>query len=103
MSDGFVRTGSVDVNKKIDAETLTVGGVEVQRLRTSAAPMAVRLDQVDANTLYVGEALPGTAGSAAAWRIKKILTAGTETSILYADGNTAFDNVWNNRVGLSYG
>jgi hypothetical protein len=38
----------------------------------------------------------------AAWRIKKILTVGAETTILYADGNTAFDNVWNNRTGLSY-
>lgn len=102
MSDSFVRTGTVDVNKRIDAEALQVGGIDVFRLRTTSGPMAVRLDQADANTLYVGEALPGTTDASAAWRVRKVLTVGTVTSILYANGESSFINIWDNRAGLNY-
>jgi hypothetical protein len=102
MSDDFLRTGSVDVNKKIDAEKLTLNGLDIYRLRTTSGPMSVKLDQVDANTLYIGEALPGTLGSAAAWRIRKFLTAGSVSSMLYANGESSFTNIWDNRTGLSY-
>lgn len=102
MSNGFVRSGSVDVNKRIDAEKLSIDGIEIFRLRTASGPMAVRLDQADANTLYIGEALPGTAESAPAWRIRKFLTVGSGSSMLYANGDSAFTNVWANRASLNY-
>ncbi len=52
---------------------------------------------------YIGYAKPGTATSAASWQIKKISYSGNNTtSILFADGNTKFDNVWDNRAALSY-
>lgn len=51
---------------------------------------------------YLGEAVPGTATSAAAWRIKKIdETSAPDLTIKYA-GTGAFDQVWNNRTSLSY-
>lgn len=52
---------------------------------------------------YLCEAAPGTASSAAAWRIQK-LTFGTDgdVSIKWADGNTNFDNVADNRASLTY-
>lgn len=102
MSDAFVRTGSVDVNKKIDAELLELAGEPIFRLRTASGPMALRLDQVDANTMYVGEALPGTGTAEAAWRIRKILIAGTVTSILYANGDSSFGVAWDSRESLTY-
>jgi hypothetical protein len=102
MSDDFVRQNSADQDKKLDAEKLQVGGLDVYRLRTTSGPMSVKLDQVDANTLYIGEALPGTAGSEAAWRIRKFLTAGSVSSMLYANGDSAFSNIWDNRAGLTY-
>lgn len=49
--------------------------------------------------LYVGEALPNTATSSASWRIKRV----SDTSVLYADGNSNFDNIWDNRASYSYG
>ncbi len=48
--------------------------------------------------LYVGEAVPGTSTSSANWRIRRV----ADTSVLYADGNSNFDNVWDNRTSLSY-
>lgn len=52
---------------------------------------------------YIGEAEPGSATSAAVWRIRKLVYSGTQlTEILWADGNTKFDNIWDNRASLSY-
>lgn len=102
MSNDFIRHGSVDVNKRIDAEKLIIDGLEIYRLRTSSGPANVLLDQVDANTMYIGEAIPGTAASAASWRIRKLLTAGAVTSILYANGDPSFSHIWDNRASLTY-
>jgi hypothetical protein len=51
---------------------------------------------------YLGEAPPGTATSAAKWRIRRITTVGNDVTIEWADGNGNFDNVWDDRVSLSY-
>lgn len=51
---------------------------------------------------YLGEAVPGTATSSAAWRIKKIdETSSPDLSITFA-GTGAFDQVWDNRASLTY-
>ena len=64
---------------------------------------AKQYDPVDATTAYVGEAEVGTAGSAAAWRIQKLsFSAGGGVGITWADGDTRFDNVWDNRAALTY-
>lgn len=61
------------------------------------------LDDVGGGILYVGYCTTaGTATSAAAWQIKKLITIGTETKTYLADGNFNFDNIWNNRLSLSY-
>ena len=65
-------------------------------------PMAVRVDDVSASVTYVGEALVGTADSAATWRIKRITITSTITDIKWADGNQFFDNIWDNRTSLTY-
>lgn len=49
---------------------------------------------------YIGEATAGAAEGSAVWRIKRMTNA--SLTILYADGDTAFDNVWASRAGLSY-
>ena len=38
--------------------------------------------------------------SAAIWQIQRRKTDGTEAT--WADGNIAFDNIWNNRASLTY-
>jgi len=56
------------------------------------------------NTVYKGEASPGTATSAALWRITKTTVNAEGDSVkLWADGNANFDNVWDDHLTLTYG
>jgi hypothetical protein len=57
-----------------------------------------------ADTLYTGWADPGTAHAAAGWRIQKLDTSvGANSGVAtWADGNANFDNVWANRLSLTY-
>jgi len=59
---------------------------------------------VNKNPEFVGSALAGALTSAAAWRIFKITYDANQnpTSIQWADGNTQFDNVWDDHAILSY-
>jgi len=61
-----------------------------------------RIDEPSSDVTYIGLAPLGSLDSAAVWQIKKITLTGTVTDIKYADANLKFDNVWNNRAGLSY-
>jgi hypothetical protein len=55
------------------------------------------------NTEYIGKAKMGASKAAALWQIQKLIYTGTDLDdILWADGDTNFDNVWDNRAGLSY-
>lgn len=74
----------------------------VSSVTTIDTTYAVRLDQVDADTLYIGEAAIGSSEANPVWRIRKFITAGTVSSIYWADGNLAFDNIWDNRTSLTY-
>jgi hypothetical protein len=77
------------------------GGTRQLSTNDFASVRALRLEEASATVTYVGEAEAGTATSAAAWRIKRISTA-SGTSIQWADGDTLFNNVWDNRAGLTY-
>lgn len=69
---------------------------------------AQRVDEENGgDTLYVGDALPGTATSSATWRIKRITftvdgSGNTDSVTEWADGNSNRDNIWDNRAALSY-
>lgn len=64
--------------------------------------LALRVDDVSPIT-YVGEAATGSATSSAVWRIKKIdETSSPDVIVTWADGNGNFDNIWDNRLSLSY-
>jgi hypothetical protein len=52
---------------------------------------------------FVGYAPPGKLTSDKTWKIMKCIYAGANlTERLWADGDTKFDNVWDDRAGLSY-
>ena len=57
-----------------------------------------------ANTVYFGFAAVGSSGStsSAIWRIMRMVESSGVYTFSFADGNTNFDNVWNNRASLSY-
>lgn len=61
------------------------------------------VDVIDPQNMYVGESIPGTATTAAGWRIKKITElVGGDMTILWANGSADFTNVWDNRLTLNY-
>ena len=49
---------------------------------------------------YTGFATPGSVTSAAVWLV--IRTTDADGTLLFADGNKIFDNIWDNRASLSY-
>lgn len=62
-----------------------------------------RVDEPNSSTTYVGTSYQDTPDtSKAEWQIKRVTTSGSETIIEWADGDEKFDNVWDNRTGLSY-
>lgn len=68
----------------------------------TADDVAIRLDDTStANVTYVGKATVGSSTASAVWQIKKIDET-TGLVITWADGDTSFNNVWDNRVSLSY-
>lgn len=63
---------------------------------------SVRIDEVDANTTYIGTAQIGTNENEARWQIKKIVKNDTTTSILWARGTDEFINKWSERLEINY-
>ena len=74
---------------------------------TGSVALTTRTDIVDPTVFpeitYRGDALPGVLTSAASWRVTR-LTAQSDgdLAIVFADGNDNFDNIWDNRLSLSY-
>lgn len=69
--------------------------------------LTTRSDTIDPTVFpevtYRGDALPGTLTSAALWRVQRLtIQSDGDTEVLFADGDDNFDNVWDNRLSLSY-
>jgi hypothetical protein len=67
--------------------------------------LALQLDDTGGapQVLYKGEAAAGSITSGALWRIQEItIQTDGDVAILWADGNTNFDNIYDDRLGLSY-
>lgn len=71
-------------------------------IRDVTADLAQIIDEASSTVTYIGEATIATATSSALWRIRRVTVASTVTTVAWADGNSNFDNVWNNRASLSY-
>ncbi len=62
-----------------------------------------RIEYSGGNPIYIGEALPGTAEDAAAWRIQYIeYSGGNPVSIKWANGTEKFANKWSERSSYQY-
>lgn len=66
---------------------------------SASEPYAIRMDD-GATYLYVGKAVPGSATASAVWQIQRITQA--DTTVVWADGDASFNNVWDNHAALSY-
>lgn len=70
---------------------------------TDDVKYARRIDVVSDTVMYKADALPGSAESAAAWRISRITTnAEGDVTEHWAGGAANFDQVWDDRLTLSY-
>lgn len=69
---------------------------------TSSGTYSVRVDDATSTVSYVGESHTGTLPGSAGWRVKRITSSATLTTIEWADGDDNFDNIWDNRVSLNY-
>ena len=83
--------GVTEVNSRSALNTLAIDATE-----------SVYIDEASSTVTYFGYAAAGGSTSSAVWKIKKLTVSGTVTSILFADGNSNYDNIWNNRASLSY-
>jgi len=65
---------------------------------------SIRIDYSGISPIFIGEAPPGSLTSAPVWRIRQIVYAPgpNPVQIIWADGDTNFDNIWDNRASLSY-
>lgn len=64
---------------------------------------STRVDFINDNLLYRGEAAVGSSESDPKWRIRRI-TLGDDGDVteVWANGNANFTNVWDNRVSITY-
>lgn len=75
-------------------------GSDVQHV--DAEQLSKRMEEVGGGVTYFGDAQPGTATSAACWRIKKVTETSTTLVIEWASGSNHFNQIWDNRLSLSY-
>lgn len=65
-------------------------------------PYSKRTDFVDSDTIYKGEAAPGSVDTDPVWRISKLLFVGEDIIETWAEGNADFNHVWSDHLILVY-
>lgn len=89
------------IDNAISGSEMQVDVITMPTVTVTDTAYATRIDEASDTVTYIGDATIGSAAGASAWRIKKVDTS-SGTVITFADGNGNFDNVWNDRAGLSY-
>ncbi len=74
------------------------GYVTVEQLATLTPTW---IDEPDANTTYIGYSTDGNKANPST-AIYKIAKSSTATEFYVVSGGTKFDQIWNNRVSLTY-
>lgn len=96
LQPGLIKSLTDD---ELRATPVTVTGT----VTVGFADEAVQIDEATGSITYVGYAVIGSATSSASWKIKRLDESGSpELIITWADGNSNYDNIWDNRASLSY-
>jgi len=98
------RTGQTSgaANTHITGGTVNVDLVVGDLVNVQDQPYALRVDDANSGTVFVGESdIPGTT-SAANWRIKRIVDNNGTVDIKWAGSASNFDQIWDNRGTLGY-
>jgi len=85
------------VIQKLDAVNTSI-----QHINTGSPKEPLMTDESQRGSVYKGFAVINTLTSEPNWAIQKIFTDGLITKYLWADGNTNYDNIWDNRYDLEY-
>ena len=86
-------------NSKVLAK-MTEQGVKQSLIETATSQYMLKRQIIDTGTyVYIGFAQAGTLTSVASWFVCRIDASGNQ---LHADGNTNFDNVFDNYASLTY-
>ena len=96
------RTSGTNANGSKLATVSESGTKVLLDVSSQSAALATRVEEASASVTYVGKAAIGSATSADVWQIMKLGTSGSLTSTTWADGDSSFDNVWDDRASLSY-
>lgn len=75
--------------------------IEDQPVVTIQQSYAKRVDFINDNLLYKGEALILSSPASAVWRIKRI-TITNEGDVTEEFASSTFDQIWNDRLTLGY-
>ncbi len=99
-------SGLIDVTLDAPNEEVIVD-VDTDALEEFIMPQLQSLIDEAGQYTYFGFAQPGVLPSQALWRIFRIdetgtLVTDTESVKRYAGGSTDFDQIWDNRTGLTY-
>lgn len=118
QATGTVPVSDSDLVAFISGENMTDFSNSVAAIQTNTGAMAGDITGPNGSTLdelnglltvrveegatytYIGHAIPGADESVAEWRIKRMTNA--NLTILFADGDVNFDNVWDDRATLTY-
>lgn len=99
--------GASAVNIQDGGNTITVDGTVAATqsgtwtIFANGTGYVIRLEEASATITYVGQAVPTTATSAAAWSIKRLDSA-SGLVVLWGGGTAAFNQIWDDRAGLAY-
>lgn len=98
--DIYIDVDNGDIYSKVMGSWNLEGNIQ-------AVATTTRTDTIDPTVFpevtYRGDAVPGTATSASAWRVTRLtMQSDGDTEILYADGDDLYNNIWDNRLSLSY-
>lgn len=76
--------------------------INVQAINSEISIEALIVHQASPETAYRGYALPGSNTSDGAWAIQKVSDNNGTLVHQWADGNSNFDKVWDDRENLQY-
>ena len=113
QDDHVVITGDGDnltIKEHMDVIQPQLGEVFVQNKVTTLyedelpVPYNTQVDFVGDDLIYKGWAQPGSLTNAPVWRIQRLTFTGADDDLTveWADGDGEFDNIWDNRAGLTY-
>lgn len=105
-ASGVAGAGSVTVTNfpatQAVSGPLTDAQLRADPIETLGALYATRIDEASASVTYVGKAEVGGSPASLVWQIQRITISGDLTTIEWADGDSLFNNRWNDRASLTY-